>query len=234
MLGKEGPVWGLQLCSVHQQLDRDSKKSIVPHRATWGAPHFLCYERSICQWAETTTRFSEGGGLSAVVVGVNSFGVFQRLWTSPFQSGIVQCQRSPIEVCGCILSLIIHLSILCVSPPQPLTFCACMIFLVMNSAFSILSCLHFCLTFSPSSSRLSSLWALIDIFLLTFSLTLTLMCAALSDAQVVWSFIPPHSLLSFIPPGLFIPSSCALKGKLPFTKPLWSYLRDPMTPQSLQ
>lgn len=73
----------------------------------------------------------------AIVVGVNSFGVFQRLWTSPFQSGIVQCQRSPIEVGGCVLSLIIHLSILCVSR-QPLTFFACMIFPVMDSAFSLL------------------------------------------------------------------------------------------------
>lgn len=34
--------------------------------------------------------------------------------------------------------------------------------------------------------------------------------------------------------GLFIPPSCALKVKLPFTKPLRSYLGDPATPQSLQ
>lgn len=100
------------------------------------------------------------------------------------------------------LSLIIHSSVsLCPPPPQPLIFGVHDLSL-MDSVFSLsFLSTFFSLTFPPSSSKLSSLWALIDISLLTFSFTLTLMCAALSDAQVVWSFIRPHSLRSSFPPG---------------------------------
>lgn len=170
---------------------------MVPCRATWGPPHFICHKRSIRQCAKL--QRIPVRRLLAGMVGVNIFGVFRWLWTSLFQSGIVLCQRSPFQVGSCSLSFIDNSFIHFLCSSQPLIFCVHDLSLI-DSAFLSFACLHISLTLSPSSLELSSLWALIDISLLTFSFTLTLMCAALSDAQVVWSFIQPHSLLfSFLP-----------------------------------
>lgn len=108
--------------------------------------------------------------------------------------------------CGSSLSLIIHLSRLFVALGRSyFFFFACMIFLLMDSislpphhppplsALSRLSTFlsHF-LCFQLRT--LVSLGALLTFSPLAFSsLTLTLMCAALSDAQVVWSFTSTHS-----------------------------------------
>lgn len=50
-------------------------KSMVPHRATWGPPHFLCHNRSICQWAESTTHFSWGA--------IGKRGGYKSFWCFP-------------------------------------------------------------------------------------------------------------------------------------------------------
>lgn len=124
-----------------------------------------------------------------------------------FQSAIVWRQRSPIHVCGSSRSLIIHLSDLFVALGRSYFFFFCVHDLSFNG-------FHFS-PLPPPPSPLSLLSTFLSHFLcfqrrtlvspgalLTFSppalssLTLTLMCAALSDAQVVWSFTP--TLLLFL------------------------------------
>lgn len=159
-------------------------KSMVPHSATWGPPHFICHNRSIRQWAQTTARFSqesigERGGCEIFWAIVN-FSISKR-----------HCAVSKTTYSGSLSFIdnsFIHL--LCLAS-VPCNF-TCMIFPWWIQCFFFFFCLHF------SSSSHRSLWALIDISWVTFSFTLTLMSAALSDAQVVLCFIRPHSLLSYV------------------------------------
>lgn len=111
-------------------------------------------------------------------------------------------------------------------PPQAPIFWLCDLSLI-DWAFSSLFSSTRCPPISP-------LWVLIDISLLTLSFTLTLMCAALSDAQVVWSFICPHSLLFSFLPGYSSLLPVLWKSTFPLQNPLHSYLGDPATPQSSQ
>lgn len=135
-----------ECCSIHQQPYVDSRNQWF-HTELPEVPHtsFVITARYVNeQKVHVSVR-----RLLASVVGVNLFGVFRWLWTSPFQSSIVSRQRSPIQVCSWSLSLIIHLSV----PFVPLSHScfACMIFLFNGFRFFSLSCLHFSLTFSLNS-----------------------------------------------------------------------------------
>lgn len=97
---------------------------------------------------------------------------------------------------GCRLSTVDNSTVLFLCPRQ-----CCNVALTTDSVILLYlsTSLHHLPSLPAPKSLLSG--TLIDIFLLTFSFTLTLMCAALSDAQVVWSFIRPHSLLYSFPLG---------------------------------
>lgn len=111
------------------------------------------------------------------------------------------CVKDHLFKCAASYSLfplIIH-SFISLCSPLPFIFWLYDLSL-MDSAFLPPIFLSACLT-HVLSFLLSSLWALIDISLLTFSFTLTLVSAALSDARVVWSFIRLNSLLFSILPS---------------------------------
>lgn len=140
---------------------RGRRGSMVAHRATSGPPHFLCHGRSIRRLAESTAHFSQEtiGGRKSLPPFPDDCELLH------FQSAIVWRQRSPIHILPQSLSLIIHLSDLFVALGHSHFFCVHDLSFngfhppSHSSAYSR-SCQHFCLTFSASSSELSSLWAL--------------------------------------------------------------------------
>lgn len=194
-------------------------KSMVPHRATWGLTHFLCQNGSIRQWAEMTTHFIQEA--------IGKLSGWKSFWCFPmfvnFSISKQHCAVSKITYSTLWLHTFIDNSFIrSLCSPQPLI--VCVHDLSFNGFhFSSLSCLHV----RSLGSKFSSLWAFIDISPLTFSLTLTIMCAALSDAQVVWSFIRAYSLLFSFPLGYSFLLPVLWKSSLPLQNPcglIWETL----------